>query len=902
MFSTFSVTNWPEHPLPATNFLRGLLGGKKPFGPARLVPGAMVPWADIAVLDLLLSLCFVLPPCLLLPHRRCKYSFMASHDEVQDALITDLRTSVNGAWLIICGAMVLFMQAGFALIEVGSVSEQNTQRVMMKNVADALVGLIVFYFIGFGIAFGKDWHGFIGISYFVIGLSDPHMLGFYFFQAAFCCTRLPIVSGAVAERVKFKAYFFFSAFMSAWIYPVVAHWVWGGGFLSPAAPNPFLGVGMYDFAGSAVVHLCGGTAALLGAIMVGPRYRFIDPKTGKGVVVPGSNKLHVTVGGFILWFGWFCFNSGSAYQITDGAIDLAYIAACNTALGGAAGGAGVVLWEGRRRHIATLSDIVNGMLAGLVTITAGCSVIEPYLTLVFCALSGVCTTICALKLRAWLIDDPVGAVAVHFVGGWIGIIAVGLAHHKTGLFYSGNFAQLEVQIVGAFIIMIWSAVWSLLMWAILDYTIGIRMPFFAELEGFFKTSKNFVDTCDYVEAGYFQEKQPLLSADYHKIFKFHEYLEKEELSGEILDFLLCVQHWKVMMTAVYIHPDARNATRDTGGSTGNLTVQSGVKRRTIKVGNEQIESILPFAQAIGDMYIRPKSDMEINVSASVRKKIMEDLDHANKVGVHLMMATIFDRAALDVQIELRHGPWQRFIEHYMADMTDTRIFNDVPVSWLTRLMNKRKTKLFGTKNNVKHKTEKVLVTFKVSTDAVVTWREMGDFTESRSSSSHSHDLGSPPERVRVMSFDSGGEKNKSSARNMLVSTGTGINDPSPRASPRLTGRERTGFSLPNNEDNAQDLAASERTGFSLPNNEDNAQDIVREVSDDMGDIKIRLDQIEPADRSVRPHQQRDHSMDVTPMPDVGNFHSARDSELGPFDDRAPASPSIIKSSPSPTSS
>eukprot|EP00808_Paulinella_micropora_P021795 g56482.t1 len=192
-----------------------------------------------------------------------KISIMASQlsqDELQDTLIIDLRESVNGMWLILCGALVLFMQAGFALVEVGSVSEQNTTRIMMKNVADALAGLTVFYLVGFGIAYGKSLNGFIGISYYCVSMADPKVLGNFFFQAAFCCTSATIVSGAVAERMKFKAYVLFSSFMSAWIYPVVVHWVWGGGFLSTQAPEPIFGVGVYDFAGSGVVHMCGGTS------------------------------------------------------------------------------------------------------------------------------------------------------------------------------------------------------------------------------------------------------------------------------------------------------------------------------------------------------------------------------------------------------------------------------------------------------------------------------------------------------------------------------------------------------------------------------------------------------------------------------------------------------------------
>ena len=376
-------------------------------------------------------------------------------------------------WTLIAAILVFLMQAGFALIEAGMTRAKNAVNICMKNIMDLSMGSLAFWLVGFAIMFGPSG-GWFGTSGFMLSDyatdQDPWLYVFWIFQTVFAATAATIVSGAMAERTKFSAYLMFTVFLTAFVYPVFGSWAWGslykgGGWLE--------GMGFIDFAGSTVVHSIGGWAALAGAVVIGPRLgRFtVD---GKPRAMPGHNLVFATLGMFILWFGWFGFNAGSTTAAT---IDIALIAV-NTNLSAAAGAvaAMVTAWTFLKKPDATMT--INGALAGLVGITAGCATVSPGSSILIGLAAGVLVVFSVLFFDRVQIDDPVGAISVHGVCGAWGTLAA-------GLFNAGGvtLAIIGTQLIGIVAAFLWAFGTMFVFFKVLHMTFGIRVSPEEEMAG-----------------------------------------------------------------------------------------------------------------------------------------------------------------------------------------------------------------------------------------------------------------------------------------------------------------------------------------------------------------------------------------------------------------------------------
>ncbi|WP_417885701.1 ammonium transporter [Zunongwangia sp.] len=385
----------------------------------------------------------------------------------------DTNAVLDLMWIVICGILVFFMQAGFTLVEVGFTRAKNSANIIMKNLMDLAVGSIAFWAIGYTIMYGDDIATFIGTpKLFYDQIGDMHNL---FFQTVFCATAATIVSGAVAERTKFSTYLVFSLLMTTVIYPISGHWVWqGDGWLS--------NLGFIDFAGSTVVHSVGGWAALVAAALVGPR---IGKYTnGKSNAIPGHNMVYGALGVFILWLGWFGFNPGSELAISgDSANNVAGIV-ITTNLSAAAGAVVALFLTWIRYGKADISMTLNGALAGLVGITAGCAAVSPMGSFFIGIISGIVVVFSIEFIDKVLkIDDPVGAISVHGVVGAVGTILVGVFATDGGLLYGGGFGLLGVQAIGVIAIGAWAMATTFILLSILKAVMGIRVTEKEELEG-----------------------------------------------------------------------------------------------------------------------------------------------------------------------------------------------------------------------------------------------------------------------------------------------------------------------------------------------------------------------------------------------------------------------------------
>jgi len=383
---------------------------------------------------------------------------------------TGLTLGLNTFWVLITGALVFFMQTGFALVEAGFTRSKNTTNILFKNLMDFCIGTIVFWVIGYGLMFGAG-NGFIGSFDFLssgdygsaLGLPN---LAFFFFQLVFAATAATIVSGAMAERTKFLSYLLYSLIISAVIYPISGHWVWGGGWLSK------LEVPFHDFAGSTVVHSVGGWIALAGAAILGPRLG--KYKDGKVNAIPGHSLTLGALGVFILWIGWFGFNPGSTLSLADPGLVSKIFVTTNAAA--AAGGIATMLTVWLRYGKPALSMTLNGVLAGLVAITAGCDAVTPGAAIIIGALAGI-LVVFAVEFfdKIAKIDDPVGAISVHGICGTFGTLAVGLFSESGGLFYGGGGALLTTQAIGVAAVAAWALGTGFILFLVLKYTIGIRV-------------------------------------------------------------------------------------------------------------------------------------------------------------------------------------------------------------------------------------------------------------------------------------------------------------------------------------------------------------------------------------------------------------------------------------------
>ncbi|MBO9597329.1 MAG: ammonium transporter [Cohnella sp.] len=369
--------------------------------------------------------------------------------------ISELSKGLDTIWVILTAAMILLMEGGFALLEAGFVRQKNAASIIMKVFVDIAFGALVFFAIGFALMYGKDAGGLIGTTGFFIEGDLSHLSfnisndTYWFFQCAFVIAAISIVSGAVAERIHFRAYILYTIMMTGFIYPISGHWIWSSnGWLAK--------LGMIDFAGSAAIHALGGFAALAAAIFIGPRIGKFGAN-GSTNIVPPSNLPLASVGAFILWFGWFGFNSGSTLSATNG--NIGHIAV-TTMLASAAGCAACILFTILRYQKADPPMTINGALAGLVGITAGCAYVSSAAAIVIGAVSGIAMVLASEWLERRRVDDPVGAFAVHGVSGSIGTLAVGLfalpdtAAHS-GLFHGGGWELLGVQALGLLVVGVW---------------------------------------------------------------------------------------------------------------------------------------------------------------------------------------------------------------------------------------------------------------------------------------------------------------------------------------------------------------------------------------------------------------------------------------------------------------
>ena len=412
----------------------------------------------------------------------------AQTPEELQAGVDDLIGAIDTAWLLLSGVLVLFMQAGFAMVEAGFVRTKNVTNILMKNVLDASMGAMVYWAVGWGFAYGVDSAGeaggFIGMGNFF--LSDFDDYASWFFQFAFAATAATIVSGAMAERTKFAAYLVYSVLITGLVYPVVTHWIWdGNGWLTAFTDDPMNGVGMVDFAGSTVVHSVGGWAALCGAIIVGARKgRFTGEKIS---AFPGHSLPLGVLGVFILWVGWYGFNAGSTLGLSGGFyIDAARVAVTTTLAAGA-GGFTAMLVSWLQHGKSDLSLTLNGVLGGLVGITAGCVVLEPVWAIVAGAVAGLIIVYGVMLLDMLKIDDPVGAVPVHMMNGVWGTLAVGLFASEDlmgtaygvdstwGILFGGGSDLFVTQVIGIVAVAAWTIVMSSLVFLAIKFTIGIRV-------------------------------------------------------------------------------------------------------------------------------------------------------------------------------------------------------------------------------------------------------------------------------------------------------------------------------------------------------------------------------------------------------------------------------------------
>jgi Amt family ammonium transporter len=413
---------------------------------------------------LLLKVLLILAPLLL----------VSTASMAEEALtIGDVQRNLDFVWTLVAAVLVFLMQAGFALVETGFTRAKNAINIMMKNMMDFSIGSIAFWALGFGLMFGVS-DGWIGTSSFFLSDfaadGDPWLYAFWIFQVVFAATAATIVSGAMAGRTKFVGYLCYSAVICAIIYPIFGGWAWGSLYKGSGWLEA---MGFIDFAGSTVVHSVGGWAALAGAIVLGPRIGKYGAD-GKPRAIPGHSLTLAALGVFLLWFGWFGFNAGST---TAGITDIARIAV-NTNLSAAAGAILAMLTSWVIFKKPEIGMTLNGALAGLVGITAGCFNVSPLSAIIIGAISGILVVYAVLFFDKIKVDDPVGAVSVHGVCGAWGTLAA-------AIFNEGGFTmhQFGVQVIGVVACFVWVFGAALILFYIIKKTVGLRVTREEELEG-----------------------------------------------------------------------------------------------------------------------------------------------------------------------------------------------------------------------------------------------------------------------------------------------------------------------------------------------------------------------------------------------------------------------------------
>ena len=409
--------------------------------------------------------------------------------ETSNLNIADLARSLDTVWMLLAAMLVFFMQPGFALVEAGFTRTKNTANILMKNLLDFMLGSLLFWAIGFGVMFGAGQ--FIGApSLFdhTFFATDLPVDGYLIFQTVFCATAATIVSGAMAERTKFSMYLAYTILISVLVYPVSGHWTWGGGWLMNGEADSFMmrtfGTTFHDFAGSTVVHSVGGWMALVGAAIIGPRLGKYG-KDKQSRAIPGHNLTIACLGVFILWFGWFGFNPGSQLaasgEVNRVAISHVFL---TTNLAAAAGGIATMFTSWIKYGKPSFSLTLNGILAGLVAITAGCDLVSPLGAVIIGFLAGVILVFSIEFIDTKLhIDDPVGASSVHGVCGIFGTLMTGLLAVDGGAFYGGGFGFFGAQCLGILCIDVWAAVAGAILFFGIKKLVGIRVDKRIEEEG-----------------------------------------------------------------------------------------------------------------------------------------------------------------------------------------------------------------------------------------------------------------------------------------------------------------------------------------------------------------------------------------------------------------------------------
>lgn len=393
------------------------------------------------------------------------------------AVVEEAVEHVNGLdtlWVLLGAMLVFWMQPGFALVEAGMTRSKNTANILMKNFVDFMAGTVLFWIVGYSLMYGADFgaFGWSGFAYIGEDSNIPAEATFIF-QTVFCATTATIVSGSMAERTKFSMYVVYSLLISLFIYPVEGHWSWGGGWLSE--------LGFHDFAGSTVVHLCGGAIALAGAIVLGPRVGKYD-KDGNSRAIPGHNLTLAALGVFILWLGWFGFNPCSTVAITgyDNAVSASHVFV-TTNMAAAVGGIVALIYTWIVDGKPSLSMVCNGVLVGLVGITAGCDCVDIWASAVIGAVASLVMCISVVFIDKKLkIDDPVGAVSVHGVGGLLGTILTGVFCNPE---IDGVEATIGVQALGAVVVAVFAFAVGMAIFLIIKHTHGLRVEKRIEEEG-----------------------------------------------------------------------------------------------------------------------------------------------------------------------------------------------------------------------------------------------------------------------------------------------------------------------------------------------------------------------------------------------------------------------------------
>lgn len=407
--------------------------------------------------------------------------------------IQNLQTALDTVWILIMGLLVFFMNSGFAMLETGFCRAKNAVSMLSKNLVVFFISTLAFWLLGFALMFSgndiipKIENLFLSgdkSAYFPLGNLRIPLQAIFFFQVVFAGTTATIVSGAVAERIKFTSFLIFTFFLACFIYPVVGHWILGRGFLYE--------MGVRDFAGSLMVHTVGGVAALTGVIILGPRVGKYNKDLSPNAILGHSIPM-ITLGGFILWLGWFGFNMGCTMGFSSELVS--HIVLCTNA-SGIMGGLGALFVSYVLLKKPDLSMVINGLLCGLVSSTASCAYVSLVSANIIGFIAGCLVVISILIMDSFFhIDDPVGAISVHGIGGIWGAIALGLfsapiqhdypniSYPKPGLFFGGSTEQLVLQLIGIGCIILWTFIISIIVWLILRYTIGIRVSQKAEVDG-----------------------------------------------------------------------------------------------------------------------------------------------------------------------------------------------------------------------------------------------------------------------------------------------------------------------------------------------------------------------------------------------------------------------------------